>query len=104
MSSSKKNIVIDLKNNFNEKNVLIDNLKELIHSSISTAEKIKSFNSIREKWIKIGKVPTHLSFGLNNSYKHHVKIFYDFLYLDKKIKKKDQDNNKKLMISILLKN
>ena len=45
MSSSKKNIVIDLKNNYNEKNVLIDNLKELIHSSISNAEKIKSFNS-----------------------------------------------------------
>ena len=101
MSSSKKNIVIDLKNNYNEKIVLIDNLKELIHSSISNAEKIKNFNSIREKWIKIGKVPTHLSFGLNNSYKHHVKIFYDFLYLDKKIKKKDQDNNKKLMINIL---
>ena len=54
MSSSKKNIVIDLKNNYNEKIVLIDNLKELIHSSISNAEKIKSFNSIREKWIKIG--------------------------------------------------
>ena len=101
MSSSKKNIVIDLKNNYNEKNLLIENLKELIHSSVSNDEKIKSFNSIREKWIKIGKVPTHLSFGLNNSYKHHVKIFYDFLYLDKKIKKKDQDNNKKLMISIL---
>ena len=101
MSSSKKNIVIDLKNNYKEKNVLIENLKELIQSSVSNAEKIKSFSSIREKWIKIGKVPTHLSFGLNNSYKHHVKIFYDFLYLDKKIKKKDQDNNKKLMISIL---
>ena len=101
MSGSKKNIVIELKNNYKEKNVLIENLKELIHSSVSNSEKIKSFNSIREKWIKIGKVPTHLSFGLNNSYKHHVKIFYDFLYLDKKIKKKDQDNNKKLMINIL---
>ena len=101
MSGSKKNKVIDLKNNYKEKNVLIENLKELIQSSVSNAEKIKSFSSIREKWIKIGKVPTHLSFGLNNSYKHHVKIFYDFLYLDKKIKKKDQDNNKKLMISLL---
>ena len=101
MSNSKKNIVIDLKNNYKEKNVLIENLKELIQSSVSNAEKIKSFSSIREKWIKIVKVPTHLSFGLNNSYKHHVKIFYDFLYLDKKIKKKDQDNNKKLMISLL---
>ena len=34
MSSSKKNIVIDLKNNDNEKKVLIDNLKELIHSFV----------------------------------------------------------------------
>jgi len=101
MSGSKKNIVIVQKNNFKDKSVLIENLKELIHSGISNAEKIKSFNSIRERWIKIGKVPTHLSFGLNNSYKHHVKIFYDFLYLDKKIKVKDQDNNKKLMISLL---
>ena len=101
MSGSKKNIVIVQKNNFKDKNVLIENLKELIHSGISNDEKIKSFNTIRERWIKIGKVPTHLSFGLNNSYKHHVKIFYDFLYLDKKIKLKDQDNNKKLMISLL---
>ena len=101
MSITKKNIVIDQKNNYKYKNVLIDNLKELIHSSYSNAEKIKRFNSIREKWIKIGKVPAHLSFGLNNSYKHHVKIFYDFLYLDKKIKKQDQDNNKRLMISLL---
>ena len=101
MSGSKKNIVIVQKNNFKDKNVLIENLKELIHSGISNDEKIKSFNTIRERWIKIGKVPTHLSFGLNNSYKHHVKIFYDFLYLDKKIKVKDQDNNKKLMISLL---
>ncbi len=102
MSSLKKNIVIDLKNNYKKKNVLIENLKELINSSISNAQKIKSFNSIREQWIKIGKVPTHLSFGLTNSYKHHVKIFYDFLYLDKKIKIKDQDNNKKFMLSILV--
>ena len=58
MSSSKKNIVIDLKNNYKEKNVLIENLKELIQSSVSNAEKIKSFSSIREKWIKIDEFYT----------------------------------------------
>ena len=44
MSITKKNIVIDQKNNYKYKNVLIDNLKELIHSSYSNAEKIKRFN------------------------------------------------------------
>ena len=101
MSSSKKNIVIDLKKNYKEKNLLIDNLKELINSGIKNTEKIKIFNSIKERWIKVGKVPNHLSFGLNNSYKHHVKIFYDLLYLDKRVKEKDQKKNRELMISIL---
>ena len=101
MSTSKKNIVFDLKKNFQNKNSLIDKLKDLINSNVSNNEKLKDFKSIREKWIKIGKVQSHLSFGLNNSYKHHIKLFYDYLYLDKNIKEKDQENNKKMKQIIL---
>ena len=101
MKISRKNIVFDLKKNFQDKNSLIENLKELINSDIPNSEKIKVFKSIREKWIKIGKVQSHLSFGLNNSYKHHVKLFYDYIYLDKNIKEKDQENNKMMKLSIL---
>jgi len=101
MSSSKKNIVFDLKKNFQEKNSLINKLKDLINSDISNIDKLKDFKLIREEWIKIGKVQSHLSFGLNNSYKHHIKLFYDYLYLDKNIKEKDQENNKKMKLIIL---
>jgi hypothetical protein len=41
------------------------------------------------------------TFGVNNSYKHHIKLFYDYLYLDKKIKEKDQEDNKKMKLSII---
>ena len=101
MSTSKKNIVIDLKRNFQEKNSLINRLKDLINSDLSNIDKLRDFKSIRENWIKIGKVQSHLSFGLNNSYKHHIKLFYDYLYLDKNIKEKDQENNKIMKLSIL---
>ena len=101
MSAFKKNIGFDLKKNFQEKNSIIDDLKELLHSEISSTEKIKKFKKIREKWISIGKVQSHLSFGINNSYKHHIKLFYDYLYLDKKIKEKDQEENKKMKLSII---
>ncbi len=101
MSNSKKNIVFDLKKNFQEKNSLINKLKDLINSDISNIDKLKDFKLIREEWIKIGKVQSHLSFGLNNSYKHHIKLFYDYLYLDKNIKEKDQENNKKMKLIIL---
>ena len=101
MANQKKNIVFDLKNNFKNKSILIDNLKELINSNKINTTKLKEFKLIREKWIKIGKVQSHLSFGLNNSYKHHVKLFYDLIYLDKKIKEKDQEDSKKIKIEII---
>ena len=101
MSAFKKNIGFDLKKNFQEKNTIIDDLKELLQSKISNTDKIKKFKKIREKWISIGKVQSHLSFGINNSYKHHIKLFYDYLYLDKKIKEKDQEDNKKMKLRII---
>ena len=101
MSAFKKNIGFDLKKNFQEKNSIIDDLKELLHSEISNTDKVKKFKKIREKWVSIGKVQSHLSFGINNSYKHHIKLFYDYLYLDKKIKDRDQEDNKKMKLSII---
>ena len=95
MSNSKKNIVFDLKKNFQEKNSLINRLKDLINSELSNVDKLKDFKSIREKWIKIGKVQSHLSFGLNNSYKHHIKLFYDYLYPIRASKKKTRSIIKK---------
>ena len=46
-------------------------------------------------------MPGHLAFGLNNSYDHQVKVFYDFIYLDKDFKEKDQSNNKRIKEEII---
>ena len=92
----------DLKKNHELKINLIKEIKSLLDSSIDNDTKYGNFLGLRKKWINIGKVPGHLAFGLNNSYNHQVKVFYDYLYLDKKFKNKDQANNKKIKEQLIL--
>ena len=100
MKRSKQNS--DLKKNHELKINLIKEIKSLLDSSSDNDTKYENFLGLRKKWISIGKVPGHLAFGLNNSYRHQVKVFYDFLYLDKKFKDKDQANNKKIKEQLIL--
>ena len=74
---------IELKKNHDLKLKLIEELKDLLHSDDDNKSKYERFLSLRKNWVSIGKVPGHLAFGLNNSYDHQVKVFYDFIYLDK---------------------
>lgn len=97
----KNNSNIDHKQNVESKSIIIEKLKNLITEDSSIEAKYKIFNQLKKSWTEIGKIPGHLSFGLNNSYRHHIKVFYDFLYLDKDFKKKDLENNKKLKQEIL---
>ena len=92
----------DLKKNHELKINLIKEIKSLLDSSSDNDTKYGNFLGLRKKWINIGKVPGHLAFGLNNSYSHQVKVFYDYLYLDKKFKDKDQANNKKIKEQLIL--
>ena len=92
----------DLKKNHELKINLIKEIKSLLDSSSDNDTKYENFLGLRKKWINIGKVPGHLAFGLNNSYSHQVKVFYDYLYLDKKFKDKDQANNKKIKEQLIL--
>ena len=100
MKRSKQNS--DLKKNHELKINLIKEIKSLLDSSSDNDTKYENFLGLRKKWINIGKVPGHLAFGLNNSYNHQVKVFYDYLYLDKKFKEKDQINNKKIKEQLIL--
>ena len=100
MKRSKQNS--DLKKNHELKINLIKEIKSLLDSSSDNDTKYENFLELRKKWINIGKVPGHLAFGLNNSYSHQVKVFYDYLYLDKKFKNKDQANNKKIKEQLIL--
>ena len=97
----KNNSNIDHKQNLESKSLVIEKLKNLITEDSPIEIKYKIFNQLKKSWTEIGKIPGHLSFGLNNSYRHHIKVFYDFLYLDKDFKKKDIEINKKLKKEIL---
>ena len=93
MKNLKRKKFIDFRENFQKKTKLIEDLKVLISSDLNLKEKEDIFNSIRRKWITIGKVPSHLAFNLNNSYNHQVKLYYDLVYLDRNYKEKDLDKN-----------
>ena len=104
MKNLKRKKFIDFRENFQKKTKLIEDLKVLISSDLNLKEKEDIFNSIRRKWITIGKVPSHLAFNLNNSYNHQVKLYYDLVYLDRNYKEKDLDKNllekKELIVKI----
>ena len=93
MKNKKRKIFIDFRENFQKKIKLIEDLKILISNDLNLKEKEEIFNSIRRKWITIGKVPSHLAFNLNNSYNHQVKLYYDLVYLDRNYKEKDLEKN-----------
>ena len=93
MSEKKRKITVNFKENFEKKIKLIENLKTLNLSKVKTEDKEKIFNSIRRKWISVGKVPSHQSFNLNNSYKHQIKLHYDLVYLNHDFKEKNLDKN-----------
>ncbi len=93
MNENKRKISINFKENFQKKTKLIESLKNLNLSKVKIEEKEKIFNSIRRKWISVGKVPSHQSFNLNNSYKHQIKLYYDLVYLNHDFKEKNLDKN-----------
>lgn len=93
MSEKKGKIIVNIRENFQKKTKLIESLKNLNISKVKIEEKENIFNSIRRKWVSIGKVPSHQSFNLNNSYKHQIKLYYDLVYLNNDFKEKNLDKN-----------
>lgn len=96
-----KNQNIEIKRNFELKTKLVEELKNLLNLNIDSKSKYEKFTKLKNNWLKIGKVPNHLVFGINNSYNHQVKVFYDFLYLDSEFKEKNQEENKKIREHII---
>ena len=93
MSEKKGKIFVNIRENFQKKTKLIESLKNLNLSKVKIEEKENIFNSIRRKWVNVGKVPSHQSFNLNNSYKHQIKLYYDLVYLNNDFKEKNLDKN-----------
>lgn len=93
---------INLKKNFAEKKLLIDELKNLINHENKMSQKYLEFKKIQEKWFKIGPVPRVESQILWNNFQHHIKNFYDYLHLNRKFKEIDLEHNRIQKEKILL--
>ncbi|WP_338409865.1 DUF349 domain-containing protein [uncultured Flavobacterium sp.] len=84
----------NLKNNFEVRNVIIDDLKNLIDSTdASIGDMFKKMNDIKERWNNAGSIPKDKYNILWNNYHFHVERFYDLIHLDKEARDQDFKNN-----------
>ena len=84
----------NLKNNFEVRNTIIEDLKNLIDSTDdSIGDMFKKMNEIRERWNNAGSIPRDKYNILWNNYHFHVERFYDLIHLDKEARDQDFRNN-----------
>lgn len=84
----------NLKNNFEVRNTIIEDLKNLIDSTDeSIGDMFKKMNEIRERWNNAGSIPRDKYNILWNNYHFHVERFYDLIHLDKEARDQDFKNN-----------
>ena len=84
----------NLKNNFEVRNIIIEDLKNLIDSTDdSIGDMFKKMNEIRERWNNAGSIPRDKYNILWNNYHFHVERFYDLIHLDKEARDQDFKNN-----------
>ena len=88
-----KNINIDYKKNLVEKQKIIERLKNLINLDIKMNEKYLEFKELQKKWFNIGPVLRKENSIMWNNFQHHIKNFYDYLYLNRKFKEIDIKHN-----------
>lgn len=84
----------NLKNNFEVRNTIIEDLKNLIDSTDeSIGDMFKKMNDIRSRWNNAGSIPKDKYNILWNNYHFHVERFYDLIHLDKEARDQDFKNN-----------
>ena len=84
---------MNFEKNYELKQDLINRLKDLINNNKSISKNYSEFRDIREKWFQIGPVSNQKSDDIWNNFQHHTKNFYDYLRIDKTLKKIDDQYN-----------
>ena len=84
---------MDFEKNYELKQGLVDRLRDLINNNKSISKNYSEFRSIKEKWFQIGPVSNQKNEILWNNFQHHIKNFYDYLRIDKTLKKIDDEYN-----------
>ena len=87
------NFINDLEQNYELKEELVDKLRGLTKNTNSISKNYSEFSKIKQKWFEIGPVPRQKNQILWNNFQHHIKNFYDYLNLDRTLKKIDEKYN-----------
>ena len=70
--------------NLQEKNRIIEEIKELINKKESINETFHQFRELQNQWRSIGVVPQQNINDLWETYHHYVEIFYDFIKINRR--------------------
>lgn len=99
-SKYNKDFEVKKTHNLEEKQKIIETIKELVNKSDSVNQTFQEFRELQQRWREIGPVPQSNLNDLWETYHHHVQNFYDFVKINKDLR--DLDLKRNLEEKILL--
>ncbi len=79
--------------NYEKKQGLIEQLKELLEKKEDVKTTFPAFRDIQAKWREIGPVAQSKAKALYDTYQHNVEMFYDYVNLNKEFRDLDFKKN-----------
>lgn len=96
-----KSLQNNLQANLENRMVIVEELKNLIHSQESIPVTLKKFNDIRDRWKVAGAIPKDKYNHVWNNYHFHLENFYDILHLDREARDLDFKHNLEQKLKII---
>lgn len=94
---------LDLHRNLQQKQGLIEELKNLAESSESMQKAFEKVQDIQNRWRAIGPVPQAQSQELWQTWQHHQNRFFDVLKISRELRELDMKKNQELKEEIIAK-
>lgn len=88
-----KKVQTDLQGNLENRQAIIEELKNLINSEENIKDTLKHVNELRERWKNAGPIPRDKYNHVWNNFHFHIERFYDHLHLDREARDLDFKHN-----------
>src|SRR5690554_724567 len=88
-----KSLQDQLKKNLNDRNQIIEELKELVDNTANFNTALKDIQHLRDRWKAVGPIPKDNYNLVWNNFHFHLERFYDQLHLDREARDLDFKNN-----------
>ena len=92
-----------LRENYEKKQELIDELKKLIESGENLNNVFGKYQQIQSNWRAIGLVPNNLMNTQRQDFQFHVGRFFDLVKISKELRELDLKKNKELKLELVIK-